>query len=96
MKKIVIGAAALIGVIWAVFHLDVRGEAEAVKPEKPWMGVWTASHEEPSGEALEGVENRTLRLIIHPHLDGEKECVSASPTSLVSNRSPSGTFTSGR
>lgn len=72
MKKALIGAAALIWVIWAAFHWDTREEAEAVKPEKPWMGVWTASQQEPSGEALEGVENRTLRLIIHPHLDGKK------------------------
>lgn len=53
MKKALIGAAALIWVIWAAFHWDTREEAEAVKPEKPWMGVWTASQQEPSGEALE-------------------------------------------
>ncbi|MFD1427634.1 lysophospholipase L1-like esterase [Kroppenstedtia sanguinis] len=72
MKKILIGVAALIWGIWAAFHWDAQEEAEAVKPEPPWMGVWMASHQEPSGEALKGVENRTLRQIIHPHLDGKK------------------------
>ncbi|SDW77519.1 Lysophospholipase L1 [Marininema mesophilum] len=37
-----------------------------------WVGAWTAAHQYPSGVALVGIKNQTVRMIVKPHINGEK------------------------
>ncbi|MDA8351786.1 MAG: SGNH/GDSL hydrolase family protein [Firmicutes bacterium] len=72
MKRVgmvLIGILVLFGIApgW-----ESEGTAEEVNPKKRWVGAWTASQQEPSGTALEGIKDQTLRMIIHPHLDGNQ------------------------
>ncbi|QKG83396.1 SGNH/GDSL hydrolase family protein [Kroppenstedtia pulmonis] len=61
------------GVIWG---LSLETQPEPVmgyeKKEGNWTGSWAASPQYPSGIAEDGVSNQTLRLILHPHLSGDK------------------------
>lgn len=55
--------------------------AEADRPPtKSWVGAWTASPQYPTGEAQEGVSNRTVRMIVRPHLDGDRVRIRLSNT----------------
>ncbi|PTX60796.1 lysophospholipase L1-like esterase [Melghirimyces profundicolus] len=72
MKKSLVVLFIMFVSVWMFSGFDNQGKAEEVDPEKQWVGSWTASQQTPSGTALEGVANRSVRMIIHPHLAGKK------------------------
>jgi lysophospholipase L1-like esterase len=39
---------------------------------RSWVGSWTASPQFPSGDAAEGVSDRTVRMIVRPHEEGNQ------------------------
>jgi lysophospholipase L1-like esterase len=44
------------------------------KNQEDWVGVWTASMQAPfdDGISQKGFENQTIRMVLHPHVDGNK------------------------
>ncbi|SFS30603.1 SGNH/GDSL hydrolase family protein [Marininema halotolerans] len=64
----------LIAIGWVVNRMEPQQRAEGYEPPKNkiWVGAWTAAHQYPSGVALLGVKNQTARMIVNPHMDGEK------------------------
>ncbi|WRP08911.1 SGNH/GDSL hydrolase family protein [Rossellomorea aquimaris] len=44
------------------------------KNQEDWVGVWTASLQAPfeDGISQKGFENQTIRMVLHPHVDGNK------------------------
>lgn len=51
---------------WDIFN--------AYKHQEDWVGVWTASLQAPFEEGIsqKGFENQTIRMVLHPHVDGNK------------------------
>ncbi|MDR6225782.1 SGNH/GDSL hydrolase family protein [Desmospora profundinema] len=79
MKKVWIGmlSSALLITAWTVMGMGMgvesSGQVEGSnRDKKAWVGSWTASPQFPSGEAAEGVSNRTVRMILRPHLEGDR------------------------
>ncbi|HEX6594185.1 MAG TPA: SGNH/GDSL hydrolase family protein [Bacillota bacterium] len=62
-------------IIASLMFSPTVNDVQAVPPEGPgqWMGSWTASPQQPyeEGPSQEGFANETIRLIVHPHLQGK-------------------------
>ncbi|MFC4077623.1 SGNH/GDSL hydrolase family protein [Salinithrix halophila] len=76
MKKWKRMALLLLGAVlagWLVNGLIPGEQVEGYEPKREsWVGAWAAAHQYPSGAAQVGVENQTVRLLLRPHLDGDK------------------------
>ncbi|PTM56494.1 SGNH/GDSL hydrolase family protein [Desmospora activa] len=94
MKRVWIGMflSVLLITAWAMVTTDKRSEATGVEiqyvaeakaeqpPQKTWVGSWAASPQYPSAEATEGVSNQTVRMIVRPHLNGDRVRIRLSNT----------------
>jgi lysophospholipase L1-like esterase len=66
--------SALLIFAWVVMGMEKSAsQVEGSQPApESWVGSWTASPQYPSGEALQGVSDRTVRMILRPHLEGDQ------------------------
>ncbi|OYD07051.1 hypothetical protein CHM34_13460 [Paludifilum halophilum] len=65
--------AVFSGLAWMFLGTSKEEQALGYEPKgREWTGSWAASPQYPSDVAEEGVSNRTVRLIVHPHLEGKR------------------------
>ncbi|WP_028783535.1 SGNH/GDSL hydrolase family protein [Thalassobacillus devorans] len=82
MKRYLYILSGVLVFIMLAYFLSVNigqpGENEHPKKNTTdtgqWVGAWTASMQSPFAEGISrhGFENQTIRMIIHPQIDGEK------------------------
>ncbi|MCC5804342.1 GDSL-type esterase/lipase family protein [Rossellomorea vietnamensis] len=60
----------LLSLYWNEFRDIVNGKIN----KSEWVGAWTASMQAPFKEGIsnKGFENQTIRMIVHPHVNGKK------------------------
>ena len=79
-----LSVAAISGLIFATSGKANASELPASSPMGAfhWVGAWTASPQASNGSGLAqaGFANQTIRMIIHPHLRGEKIRIRLSNT----------------
>ncbi|PPA69059.1 SGNH/GDSL hydrolase family protein [Jeotgalibacillus proteolyticus] len=77
MKRLFITFSSILIILFiSLLFFESREWGAATRTnlaEEEWIGAWTAAMQEPAekGPSREGFENKTIRQVIHPHLDGK-------------------------
>ena len=76
MTRILVGIVVIL-LVGLLSLVSVKGWPSLAKDgaeKSEWVGSWTASMQAPAkdGNSHEGFKDQTIRLILRPHMDGEK------------------------
>ncbi|MGP4107751.1 SGNH/GDSL hydrolase family protein [Virgibacillus sp. L01] len=83
MRRLLYVIFITIIIFFSIYGLKGWGSSNEKNSSKgEWVGAWTASMQSPGedGVSHKGFENQTIRLILRPHIDGEKMRIRVSNT----------------
>lgn len=83
MRRLLYVIFITIIIFFSIYSLKGWGSSNEKNSGKgEWIGAWTASMQSPGedGVSHKGFENQTIRLILRPHIDGEKMRIRLSNT----------------